>query len=93
MKLDENSFLFTDDHDGVVYLVRKKGHIGTIEPTAETTPEPTPASVPEETNRSSNASPANSQSDGSKPCLGTALLLGLGAVTLMSSEILRIGVS
>ena len=25
MKLDANSFLFTDDHSGVVYLVRKKG--------------------------------------------------------------------
>ena len=24
MKLDENSFLFTDDHGGIVYLVRKK---------------------------------------------------------------------
>lgn len=24
MKLDENSFLFTDDHSGIVYLVRKK---------------------------------------------------------------------
>lgn len=24
MRLDENSFLFTDDHDGIVYLVRKK---------------------------------------------------------------------
>lgn len=25
MKLDENSFLFTDDYSGVIYLVRKKG--------------------------------------------------------------------
>jgi len=25
MKLDANSFLFTDDHSGIVYYVRKKG--------------------------------------------------------------------
>ena len=25
MKLDANSFLFTDDNTGIVYLVRKKG--------------------------------------------------------------------
>jgi hypothetical protein len=25
MKLDANSFLFTDDNKGIVYLVRKKG--------------------------------------------------------------------
>jgi hypothetical protein len=25
MKLDANSFLFTDDHTGIVYLVRTKG--------------------------------------------------------------------
>lgn len=33
MKLDANSFLFTDDNKGIVYLVRKKGTRPTIAPT------------------------------------------------------------
>jgi glucose/arabinose dehydrogenase len=39
-KLDANSFLFTDDHSGIVYLVRKKGTIPAI---AETPPAERPA--------------------------------------------------
>ncbi|HTK39060.1 MAG TPA: hypothetical protein VL325_11255 [Pyrinomonadaceae bacterium] len=30
MKLDANSFLFTDDHSGIVYLVRKKGSMAEV---------------------------------------------------------------
>ncbi|MFZ1702594.1 MAG: hypothetical protein WBO10_03150 [Pyrinomonadaceae bacterium] len=35
LKLDPNSFLLTDDHSGIVYLVRKKGTATPIEPVAE----------------------------------------------------------
>lgn len=35
MKLDASSFLFTDDHSGVVYYVRKKGTQSLIEPVPE----------------------------------------------------------
>lgn len=35
MKLDANSFLFTDDHSGIVYLVRKKGTTTPITAAAE----------------------------------------------------------
>ena len=41
MKLDTNSFLFTDDHSGIVYLVRKKGtttEIAQDSPAAELPP-------------------------------------------------------
>ncbi len=31
MRLDANSFLFTDDHSGIVYLVRKKGAVSKID--------------------------------------------------------------
>jgi len=50
-KLDPNSFLFTDDYSGVVYLVRKKG---TLTPVSDSNPvEPpvpadqSPATIPE----------------------------------------------
>ena len=36
MKLDANSFLFTDDYSGVVYLVRKKGSRAQIDSAPET---------------------------------------------------------
>lgn len=38
-KLDPNSFLFTDDHSGIVYLVRKKGNSTAIAPTTPQTVE------------------------------------------------------
>ncbi len=40
-KLDPNSFLFTDDHSGIVYLVRKKGTL-----TAANNPNPAEPPVP-----------------------------------------------
>ncbi len=36
MKLDANSFLFTDDYSGIVYLVRKKGSTAQIDAPSET---------------------------------------------------------
>ena len=63
MKLDENSFLFTDDNGGVVYLVRLKDHkterAATPEPKASTTPV------------AANGSPAEPKS---KSCFGMAVL-------------------
>ena len=47
MKLDENSFLFTDDHGGVVYLVRKKGHKTGTPPEAEPASTSTPTALNE----------------------------------------------
>lgn len=63
MKLDANSFLFTDDNKGIVYLVRKKGTttqfaVNENEPAQET---PVPA----------NTEPAG---NGSKTCLSIVLL-------------------
>ena len=51
-KLDANSFLFTDDFSGIVYLVRKKGTIAAVSedaPGIEATPE---SSAPEAPQRS-----------------------------------------
>ncbi len=63
MKIDANSFLFTDDNKGIVYLVRKKGARPQI---AETTVVPSPA--PEAT--------ANTESPTGSPrsCLSIVLL-------------------
>ncbi|MEO7658035.1 MAG: glucose/sorbosone dehydrogenase [Pyrinomonadaceae bacterium] len=44
LKLDANSFLFSDDHTGVVYLVRKKGTTTAIAVT-ETAPDTSPNHV------------------------------------------------
>ncbi len=37
MKISANSFLFTDDHTGIIYFVRKKGETAQIDKTEETT--------------------------------------------------------
>jgi glucose/arabinose dehydrogenase len=71
LKLDANSFLFTDDNKGIVYLVRKKGattNIAAVEPepsqSLAQTAEPTPPAKPE---------------DPKPTCLGI-LLLGTGVL-------------
>ena len=66
MKLDANSFLFTDDHSGIVYLVRRKG---TTTHLAETDAEHG-ADQPLAANN--QPSPA-----GSKACLSVVLILAL----------------
>ena len=45
MKLDANSFLFTDDHTGVVYYVRKKGWTSRIAALPEAEHEAAPARI------------------------------------------------
>ena len=45
MKLDANSFLFTDDHSGIVYLVRKKGTSTNIAVSDEENSSPPAAAV------------------------------------------------
>ena len=54
-KLDANSFLFTDDYSGIVYLVRKKGTTASVEKT-------TPGAVAAEPSTSSPATPTTSRS-------------------------------
>ena len=44
MKLDANSFLFTDDHSGIVYYVRKKGWRSEMAALPEVRPQAEPAS-------------------------------------------------
>ena len=50
LKLDANSFFFTDDHDGVIYYVRKKGAVSDMaqpvnEPPRESATQTPPAGV------------------------------------------------
>ena len=65
MRLDANSFLFTDDHSGVVYYVRKKGAITRIVAAPETE-----ANLKENTNVNV---PAPAPGGGS--CFGAAIIL------------------
>ena len=54
MKIDANSFLFTDDYSGIVYLVRKKGTTPTIamvETPAASEPIPSPVETSGENSR------------------------------------------
>ena len=67
MKLDANSFLFTDDYSGIVYLVRKKG--STTQIVTETQPV-VESDVP------INTTPAAS---GSKACFSIVLIF-VGAI-------------
>jgi glucose/arabinose dehydrogenase len=64
LKLDANSFLFTDDHSGIVYLVRKKGTSPNIAVTDEQEGDQPIASVP--------LTPAP---ENPKACLSVILLL------------------
>jgi glucose/arabinose dehydrogenase len=69
IKLDANSFLFSDDHTGVVYLVRKKGSTTEIAAVNEPAPSPDVSQTPDEPARSTT-------------CL-SALALALVAIVLM----------
>lgn len=64
LKLDADSFLFSDDYTGVVYLVRKKGTTPQIAAISEESP------IAEET-----ASAAETPAPGGKSCLSVALAL------------------
>lgn len=64
-KLDESSFLFTDDFSGIVYLVRKKG-------TATTIAEPTPSVPPPALEPAADANQTRSQGPGT--CLSVVLI-------------------
>lgn len=55
LKLGPDSFLFTDDHSGVVYLVRKKGSKPTIAETSALETEPESTSVADDTSEPSNS--------------------------------------
>jgi glucose/arabinose dehydrogenase len=68
MKLDASSFLFTDDHNGVVYLVRQKG---TRPVAAVDSPSPTPATAV-----------STSPIDGRNTCFSAILLLLLSSVII-----------
>lgn len=69
MKIDANSFLFTDDYSGIVYLVRKKG---TTPHFAETDVKPT-TDEPIAANIESTANNA-------KSCLSVALLVAAALI-------------
>ncbi|MGD9588964.1 MAG: sorbosone dehydrogenase family protein [Pyrinomonadaceae bacterium] len=64
-KLDANSFLFTDDFTGIVYLVRKKG-------TATTITEPTPSAPPPVAEPVVNTNQTRTQGPGT--CLSVVLI-------------------
>ncbi len=68
-KLDANSFLFTDDYSGIVYLVRKKGPTAAIE---EKLPLPDQLSV-DPVNAAANASGPVS----TRPCLSFLVFFAL----------------
>ena len=73
-KLDPNSFLFTDDYSGTVYLVRKRGTTTTI---AESTPAgPTESASPETT---STAEPSVSKS-----CLAVFIVVAAALARLVA---------
>lgn len=63
-KLDPNSFLFTDDYSGIVYLVRKKGVTTVVAENTRETGSPVSPSEP----------PKPTGSEGSRTCLGIGLL-------------------
>ena len=68
-KLGPDSFLFTDDHSGIVYLFRKKG---SVTPIGVETPGPDAPS----TNLTA-AEPVNSQPSSPKACLSFMILFAL----------------
>ena len=72
IKLDANSFLFTDDHTGIVYLVRKKGSM------AET-----PAATPEANSaKAANASPKPAEPPKKGVCLSFIAMIAAVALRL-----------
>ncbi len=73
IKLDANSFLFTDDYSGIVYLVRKKG----TNPAVAMADEPT--ATPE-------SSPQPAGENGSRACLSVVFL---AAGSILTSLVTR----
>ncbi len=73
MKLDANSFLFTDDYNGIVYYVRKKGSRTKI------------VAAPEaEKNISENVNAAAPEPDASSgSCVGAAILFAVSLLRLI----------
>jgi glucose/arabinose dehydrogenase len=69
IKLDANSFLFTDDNKGVIYLVRKKGT------TAEIAEEP--AVIESNSAGTGDEKQVNDSAPGGRTCFGVAALVGL----------------
>jgi glucose/arabinose dehydrogenase len=61
MRLDANSFLFTDDYSGIVYYVRKKGTTTTI--------------AAAQTNENLSAAAENKSTPNNKTCFGFVLIL------------------
>ncbi len=72
MKLDANSFLFTDDYSGIVYLVRKKGTQTII------AADPVPANT--ERKNVSLTEPAPETAQGARSCLSVILLTAMALV-------------
>lgn len=73
-KLDANSFLFTDDHKGVIYYVRKKGWKTNIAAETET------RSVPETV---ANTAAPGASPDGARACLPFAAAFIGAAIRLV----------
>lgn len=73
-KLDPNSFLFTDDHSGIVYLVRKRGVTTAI---SESSPAETAAVSSPATGSASEQGPSIS-------CLALVLVAAAGFVRLIT---------
>lgn len=71
-KLDANSFLFSDDYSGIVYLVRRKGTSTAI---AGNMPQAVPPTEP--------ASPETEKPKSSPTCLSIALFLTIVLITVM----------
>jgi glucose/arabinose dehydrogenase len=71
LKLDANSFLFTDDHSGIVYYVHRTG---------STTKLPAPqAEAPRASPSNAETAPATPDSSG-RSCLSVVLIMGLALV-------------
>ena len=78
MKLGNDSFLFTDDFSGVIYLVRKKGTATALETNPNNQSEP-------EKNASQNSAENSSPAVKNSTCLSFSLvLLALGASVIKS---------
>jgi len=74
LKLDANSFLFTDDHSGIVYYVHRKG---------STTKMPGPqAELPQASPPNDQATPATPDGSG-RNCLSVVLIMGLAIAKTM----------
>ena len=71
LKLDADSFLFTDDFSGIIYYVRKKG--ATTKITAPETNETAAQNVKTETVPETSAAPESAPK--SKTCLGIAMIV------------------